>query len=411
MLSSTLVLALFSASLSVAVPSTHDHVHSPRAYRAVAERTADDHPLVMQLMAQDDMSDPDDLTVAATIINQGTKAVKILNEPNGPLSTWKTHTFNIVPVSSSSSTGALAKGANIPADVNALRVKYNPFTAATLDDDSAFTILQPGENKTIVHNLAGMYNFHFPGAYMVKPTALAEYLSVVEEDGSISSVPALLYTGEEADKWASLNVPKSATLKSLTGLISTGIPHLDFVSMRLGAGRRMIRRAGESKFTNCTAEQQEGVKAALPFADKYIADANAYFSGANLGDRFTTWFGTKADNRTEIVKGHYANLTGMPDKFEFDCSCDMNDTYAFVYPDHFPTIHLCGAFWRAPTDGTDSKAGTIVHEGTHFTNIGGTDDYAYGQDGAKELAKNNPDEGVMNADSHEYFAENNPHLN
>ncbi|KAG9091088.1 hypothetical protein FS749_016800, partial [Ceratobasidium sp. UAMH 11750] len=116
MLCSTLVLALFSASLSAAVPSTHDHVRSPRAYPAAAKRTTD-HSLMLQVKAQDDMNDPDDLTVAATIINTGSKAVKILNDPNGPLSTWKTHTFNFV------ATGAMAKGASVQADVDALRVK------------------------------------------------------------------------------------------------------------------------------------------------------------------------------------------------------------------------------------------------------------------------------------------------
>jgi peptidyl-Lys metalloendopeptidase len=39
---------------------------------------------------------------------------------------------------------------------------------------------------------------------------------------------------------------------------------------------------------------------------------------------------------------------------------------------------------------------------------GATQDYAYGQSSAKSLAKSNPSEAVMNADNHEYFAENNP---
>ena len=39
---------------------------------------------------------------------------------------------------------------------------------------------------------------------------------------------------------------------------------------------------------------------------------------------------------------------------------------------------------------------------------GGTDDVVYGQDGAKDLAKSDPDQAITNADSHEYFAENNP---
>jgi len=89
-------------------------------------------------------------------------------------------------------------------------------------------------------------------------------------------------------------------------------------------------------------------------------------------------------------------------------------------------MYFCGAYWSAPTTGTDSKvsfkcfsrhiaityhdsqAGTMIHEASHYTANGGTDDYVYGQSGAKSLATSNPDEAVFNADNHEYFAENNP---
>jgi peptidyl-Lys metalloendopeptidase len=60
--------------------------------------------------------------------------------------------------------------------------------------------------------------------------------------------------------------------------------------------------------------------------------------------------------------------------------------------------------------GTDSKAGTIVHEQSHFTVNGGTKDYVYGQAAAKRLAISNPAQAIMNADNHEYFAENTPAL-
>ena len=71
-------------------------------------------------------------------------------------------------------------------------------------------------------------------------------------------------------------------------------------------------------------------------------------------------------------------------------------------------IYLCGAFWEAPNIGTDSRAGTLIHESSHFTLNGGTDDYAYGQTSCKALAISSPSRAIMNADSHEYFAENNP---
>ena len=79
-------------------------------------------------------------------------------------------------------------------------------------------------------------------------------------------------------------------------------------------------------------------------------------------------------------------------------------------PDSYGTIYLCGAYWNAPATGTDSQAGTLVHECSHFTVNGGTLDYVYGQDDAKQLAITDPAEAIFNADNHEYFAENNPPL-
>ena len=39
---------------------------------------------------------------------------------------------------------------------------------------------------------------------------------------------------------------------------------------------------------------------------------------------------------------------------------------------------------------------------------GGTQDYAYGQAAAQDLANSDPDKAVFSANNHEYFAENNP---
>jgi peptidyl-Lys metalloendopeptidase len=87
----------------------------------------------------------------------------------------------------------------------------------------------------------------------------------------------------------------------------------------------------------------------------------------------------------------------------------------------FGHVYLCGAFWQAPTTGTDSKGGTLIHEvsrsyqlllnqtltvgyivkSSHFTANAGTEDYVYGQSAAKSLAKSNPNEAIENADNHE----------
>ena len=94
----------------------------------------------------------------------------------------------------------------------------------------------------------------------------------------------------------------------------------------------------------------------------------------------------------------------------FDCGCKQR-YYAYVYPNQPYNIYVCSVFWQAPMTGTDSKAGTLIHEMSHFTVVAGTDDYVYGQSGAKNLAITNPDNAIMNADNHEYFAENNPFRN
>ena len=75
--------------------------------------------------------------------------------------------------------------------------------------------------------------------------------------------------------------------------------------------------------------------------------------------------------------------------FVFYCDC-TDSSYAFVYANQPYKVHLCGAFWSAPATGTDSKAGTLVHETSHFTVVAGTQDYAYGQSACRSLAISNP---------------------
>jgi peptidyl-Lys metalloendopeptidase len=47
---------------------------------------------------------------------------------------------------------------------------------------------------------------------------------------------------------------------------------------------------------------------------------------------------------------------------------------------------------------------------SHFDVGAGNDDVVYGQAGARQLADDDPDAAITNADSHKYFAENTPPL-
>lgn len=162
----------------------------------------------------------------------------------------------------------------------------------------------------------------------------------------------------------------------------------------------------------CSATQQATIVDAVAAASNMANGAVSYLSGTpSATQRYTTWFGTYSSTNWNQVKGHYVNIKDVFDNkpMTIDCSCKKS-YYAYVYPNQPYKIYVCRAFWNAPLTGTDSKGGTLVHETSHFTVVAGTDDYAYGQTAAKQLAITDPAKARFNADSHEYFAENTPPL-
>ena len=99
-------------------------------------------------------------------------------------------------------------------------------------------------------------------------------------------------------------------------------------------------------------------------------------------DRFTTWFGaySAADHNTIVT--HFTNLNSNNySAYAFDCYCTDSGVYAYSSPSKyaFPAysccttvltmvyhsygkVFLCGSFWIAPLNGTDSQGGTLIHE-------------------------------------------------
>ncbi len=167
--------------------------------------------------------------------------------------------------------------------------------------------------------------------------------------------------------------------------------------------------AGSLSFNRCTASQQADITTAVANAKTYSANASSYLAAGVAGPRYTTWFGAYSAANYSTVSNHFS---AIGDAFNnqavtVDCGCKKT-YYAYVYPNQPYTINVCKAFWTAPMTGTDSKAGTLIHEMSHFTVVAGTDDLAYGQSAAKSLAISDPLKAINNADSHEYFAEHTP---
>src|SRR5262249_22766885 len=142
-------------------------------------------------------------------------------------------------------------------------------------------------------------------------------------------------------------------------------------------------------------------------------DAQGYLTTTTPGStpRYTTWFGAYSAAGWDTATTHFNSIYDAfaNQNVTVDCSCKKN-YYAYVCPNQPYNIYVCNAFWSAPDTGTDSKAGTLVHEMSHFNVVASTNDWAYGQTAAMSLAITDPARALDNADSHEYFAENNPSL-
>jgi peptidyl-Lys metalloendopeptidase len=167
-------------------------------------------------------------------------------------------------------------------------------------------------------------------------------------------------------------------------------------------------------FKNCSSTQQATLNDAHTSASQLAAGsilALALTSEAKrpAAQRYKSWFGAYTATRYATVLDHFQKIHGayVNQTVTFNCDCNQS-WYAYVYANSPYEIHLCNAFWPAPMTGTDSKAGTIIHETSHFTVVAGTDDHVYGQPACRNLANSNPDDAIDNADSHEYFAENTP---
>jgi peptidyl-Lys metalloendopeptidase len=262
---------------------------------------------------------------------------------------------------------------------------------------SDFITLQPGESRTATLDLGAYYAIFESGPYSVAYDADARGLRLAAAPGP---GPAPLAAA----------APAAVRSNAANFLLLTG---------RVPAAATLAAAAPPSGFDQCDASQQTDLRAALPEAEKIAAAALKALKDTPEGQqpnatRYTTWFGAHTTARYGRVRTNYERIRdALANKtIAFGCAgseCDST-IFAYVFPNQPYKIFVCGAFWAAGLQGTDSRSGTIVHELSHFNVVAGTDDHAYGQGDAKELARDDPGRAIDNADDHEYFAENNPDL-
>jgi type VI secretion system secreted protein VgrG len=154
------------------------------------------------------------------------------------------------------------------------------------------------------------------------------------------------------------------------------------------------------------------VDAALKKQKEMLENKKAALERWNEEDQaeFKKWFGTTDNNARDKIKSRIDKELDLNSKTTINnfkpATPDEKDCYAYVQPnDKSHTVYLGDDWENAAASGTNSKPGTLTHEMSHFSDVGGTDDHQYGTSGCKELAKNDPDLAQNNADSFEYYVE------
>ncbi|BCT93437.1 peptidase M35 [Lysobacter helvus] len=279
-------------------------------------------------------------------------------------------------------------------------VQYEgPLVKRALPSSADFAILRAGETRTARVDLGDAYDLSASGDYTVAFDSPLQHASL--------STGEMLRQGSGAP------------------MIAKSVP----VRMWIDGGDRLGKNTNAAKgkpggggttvvngvsFVGCSSTQITGAGDAVVQARVYSENAKGYLNTGTVGPRYTTWFGAYTSTRYNTAKSHFTSIDAALDQsggqIKINCGCNQS-YYAYVYPTRPYEIFVCRAFWSAPLTGTDSKAGTLIHETSHFNVTAGTDDHVYGQSGAKSLALSDPDSALDNADSHEYFAENNPHQN
>ena len=174
-----------------------------------------------------------------------------------------------------------------------------------------------------------------------------------------------------------------------------------------------------AQYSQCSPEQRADIEIARLNAFDALSAATVQITAQN--GAYRTWFGRWDAVRAKFVRNTVSALKNhiRTSKITYVCEvrgvgrCD-GSTYAFVYPNDSSRIYLCDPYFDLPalSDATflevfnsGTRAGTIIHEMSHYENVGSTNDDCYNRDVCSDFARSSPNRAAHNADSYQYFAE------
>jgi uncharacterized Zn-binding protein involved in type VI secretion len=125
--------------------------------------------------------------------------------------------------------------------------------------------------------------------------------------------------------------------------------------------------------------------------------------------KFVKWFGAYNNEVKILIEERIRRALNVSRNLTIENFIDKTtdkaekNLYAEVYEnDDAYRIYVNELFWKSKPNGRNSKAGVVVHELSHFKDVGDTKDYVY-KDLCLRFAKLCPRDALYNADNFESF--------
>ena len=291
--------------------------------------------------------------------------------------------------------------------VDGKKVEYDgPIVKRGAPTAKDYKLIKAGQSIVTDFPVSDAYDTSKPGTYRVKLKT-----AVPDVQPKRPQMAAML-------KAADFKPTKQAIKASTSFKVEKG----EGRRLTLGAaarGKEQQKKAAKAATAKAAAKKKPALKTLLtPLTDGGTAmqktqAKKAHVDGYNLcvaaltnlanNAWYKEWFGTHTTARFNKVKKNYSDVKARMESIQFTYNLTgsgcSSGVFAYTYKGT-STIWFCDQFWAAPASGTDSKAGTVLHEHTHSD--ASTDDNVYGQAGCRNLAISDPKKAVANADSHEY---------
>jgi peptidyl-Lys metalloendopeptidase len=300
--------------------------------------------------------------------------------------------------------------------VNGKKVEYDgPLVKRAPPSAKEYVTIKAGESVETKFPVSDAYDTSEPGTYEVKLKT-----AVPDVRPKQAGLAAAMKSSSFAPKVHKVKAKTSFKVAKGAGRRLT----LGAAARSKEAAQKKKAKAGPAKAAMAKAKSVVKKKAANPplapvisggSAAKKTAARKAHTNGYKLcvnalagmqnNAQYVTWLGAYAATRFKKVKKNLATVKKFMESKQFTYDCSGHGCGAGVYAYTFwdtTTIWFCSEFWAAPATGSNSKAGTVLHEHTHSD--ASTDDIAYGEDDCLALAINKPSNAIKNADSHEFFA-------